>query len=103
MRILITGAGLAGLSAGITLGGSGHDVTIVERADRLRTGGTPIDLRGDALGAAARMGVLDAVRDARVTMTETVHFVGTDGEVLATIPQELVGDSADDVEIGART
>lgn len=99
MRILITGAGLAGLSAGITLGGSGHDVTIVERADRLRTGGTPIDLRGDALGAAARMGVLDAVRDARVTMTETVHFVGTDGEVLATIPQELVGDSADDVEI----
>lgn len=99
MRILITGAGLAGLSAGITLGGSGHDVTIVERADRLRTGGTPIDLRGDALGAADRMGVLDAVRDARVTMTETVRFIGPDGEVLATAPQELVGDSADDVEI----
>ena len=99
MRILITGAGLAGLSAGITLGSSGHDVTIVERAGRLRTGGSPIDLRGDALGAAERMGVLDAVRDARLTMTETVHFVGADGAVLATVSQEMVGDSADDIEI----
>lgn len=99
MRILITGAGLAGLSAGITLGSSGHDVTIVERADLLRTGGSPIDLRGDALGAADRMGVLDAVREARLTMTETVHFVGADGTVLATVSQEMVGDSADDIEI----
>jgi 2-polyprenyl-6-methoxyphenol hydroxylase-like FAD-dependent oxidoreductase len=99
MRILITGAGLAGLSAGITFGGSGHDVTIVERAARLRTGGSPIDLRGDAIGAAGRMGVLDAVRDAGLTMTETVHFVGSDGAVLATVPQAMVGDSADDIEI----
>lgn len=99
MRILITGAGLAGLSAGITLGRSGHEVTIVECADRLRTGGSPIDLRGDALGAAERMGVLDAVRDARLRMTETVHFVGPDGAVLASVPQDLVGDSPDDIEI----
>ena len=38
MRILVSGAGMAGLSAGIALGAVGHDVTLVERADHLRTG-----------------------------------------------------------------
>lgn len=99
MRVLVNGAGPAGLSAGIALGLSGHDVTLVERSDRLRTGGSPIDLRGDSLTEAARLGVLDDIRAARVTMTETVRFVGPDGEVLATAPQELVSDSAEDIEI----
>lgn len=35
MRILISGAGVAGLSTAINLGVDGHDVTIVERADHL--------------------------------------------------------------------
>src|SRR5699024_2459653 len=60
---------------------------------------SPIDLRGKALDAAREMGILEAVRRSRVTMTETVRFVGPDGAVLATAPQELVSDSADDVEI----
>lgn len=98
MRILVTGAGLAGLSAGLTLSAD-HDVTIVERADRLRTGGSPIDLRGDALAVADRLGILGAVRDARVTMTETVTFVDAAGQVRATLSQDAVGDSPDDVEI----
>lgn len=99
MRILIAGAGLAGLSAGIILGTSGHDVTIVERANRLRTGGSPIDIRGDALAVADRMGVLDEVRRRRVTMTETVNFVGPDGAVRAQLAQGQVSDSPDDIEI----
>ena len=48
MRILVSGAGMAGLSTGIALGSTGHDVTIVERANHLRVNGSPIDIRGDA-------------------------------------------------------
>ncbi|RYZ25667.1 MAG: FAD-binding protein, partial [Propionibacteriaceae bacterium] len=52
MRILVSGAGIAGLSAAISLGATGHDVTLVERAHHLRAGGSPIDIRGDALDVA---------------------------------------------------
>ncbi len=55
MRILISGAGIAGLAAGINLGATGHDVTIVERAGHLRVNGSPVDVRGDALGVARSM------------------------------------------------
>jgi 2-polyprenyl-6-methoxyphenol hydroxylase-like FAD-dependent oxidoreductase len=99
MRILVSGAGIAGLSAGINLAGAGHDVTIVERANHLRVNGSPIDIRGDAIGVAAAMGLLDSIRAHRVTMTERAKFVDSDGEVLAEVHTADMDDSADDVEI----
>src|ERR1700761_6151618 len=41
MRILVSGAGIAGLSAAIDLGAGGHDVTIVERTNHPRVNGSP--------------------------------------------------------------
>jgi 2-polyprenyl-6-methoxyphenol hydroxylase-like FAD-dependent oxidoreductase len=99
MRILVSGAGMAGLSAGITLGSTGHDVTIVERANHLRVNGSPIDIRGDAIKIADKMGVLDGIRARRVDMSERVQFVGSSGELLAEMPDSEFNDSADDTEI----
>ncbi|MFG1924655.1 FAD-dependent monooxygenase [Cryptosporangium sp. NPDC048952] len=99
MRILVSGAGMAGLSAGINLGATGHDVTIVERAGHLRVNGSPIDIRGDAIDVAAEMGVLDEIRKRRVTMTARTQFVDADGNVLAELPGGEVSDSDDDIEI----
>ena len=99
MRILISGAGMAGLSAGIALSALGYDVTLVEHADHLRTGGSPIDIRGDALDVAQQMGVLEQIREHRVTMTERSQFVDSQGTVLAELPANEVIDSADDIEI----
>lgn len=99
MRILVSGAGMAGLSAAISLGATGHDVTLVEHAERLRTGGSPIDIRGDALEVAHRMGVLEQIREHRVTMTERSQFVDSQGTVLAELPADEVSDSVDDIEI----
>ena len=45
MRILVSGAGAAGLCAGIDLARAGHEVEIVERANHLRVNGSPIDVR----------------------------------------------------------
>ena len=99
MRILVSGAGMAGLAAGINLGALGHDVTLVERAGHLRVNGSPVDIRGDAIDVARRMGVLDQIQDRRVTMTEMAQFINADGSVLAELPGGEVSDSADDIEI----
>jgi 2-polyprenyl-6-methoxyphenol hydroxylase-like FAD-dependent oxidoreductase len=99
MRILISGAGIAGLSTAITLGADGHDITVVERAEHLRTTGSPIDIRGEAIEVANRMGVLDPIRRARIDMSERVQFIDSTGAVAAEIPPEHVNDSADDIEI----
>ncbi|GHJ25842.1 oxidoreductase [Streptomyces hygroscopicus subsp. sporocinereus] len=99
MRILVSGAGIAGLAAGINLGVTGNDVTIVERANHLRVNGSPIDVRGDALDAARSMNVLDQIHARRVTMTERSQFIDADGAVLAELPVSEIGDSEDDIEI----
>jgi 2-polyprenyl-6-methoxyphenol hydroxylase-like FAD-dependent oxidoreductase len=99
MRILVSGAGVAGLSAGINLAATGHDVTIVERANHLRVNGSPIDVRGEAVGITAQMGILDQIRSRQIDMSERIRFVGRDGEVLAEPPQAEISDSEDDIEI----
>lgn len=58
MRILICGAGVAGLSLAGCLGRQGHDVLVVERSARLREGGYMIDFFGPGLDVAERLGLL---------------------------------------------
>ncbi|OBH46018.1 monooxygenase [Mycobacterium intracellulare] len=99
MRILVSGAGIAGLSAAINLGADGHDVTLVERANHLRVNGSPIDIRGDSIGVADKMGVLEQIRAHRVDMTERVQFVDAHGTVVAEPPLDKLNDSAGDIEI----
>lgn len=99
MHILISGAGIAGLSAAIDLEASGHDVSIVERANHLRVNGSPIDIRGDAIDVAKRMGVLDDIHAHRIDMSERVQFVDRTGAAVAEIPEQEINDSADDIEI----
>jgi 2-polyprenyl-6-methoxyphenol hydroxylase-like FAD-dependent oxidoreductase len=102
MRILVSGAGMAGLSCGITLGATGHDVTVIERAGHLRVNGSPIDIRGDAIQVAEKMGVLDGIRALRVDMSERMQFVDSDGELLAELPDTEFNDCPDDTEIPPR-
>lgn len=98
MRILVSGAGVAGLSAAINLVADGHDVTLVERADHLRVNGSPIDIRGDSISVADKMGLLGQIRERQIDMTERVQFVDRDGAVAAELPEDI-GDSPDDIEI----
>lgn len=99
MRILISGAGMAGLTAALTLGRTGHEVAVVERASHLRSGGSPIDVRGEALDVAADLGVLEHIRANQVTMSAGSQFIDRHGEAIADLPAGEVQDSSDDVEI----
>jgi 2-polyprenyl-6-methoxyphenol hydroxylase-like FAD-dependent oxidoreductase len=99
VKILVSGAGVAGLASALDLGAHGHDVTVVEYARRLRVKGTPIDVRGDAIEIVDRMGLLAKVREQRIRMSEANRFVDADGRPVASIPMAVVSDSDDDIEI----
>ncbi|WP_063733261.1 FAD-dependent monooxygenase [Streptomyces sp. RTd22] len=99
MNILVSGAGIAGLALARELGTRGHDVTVVEYGRHLRLTGTPIDIRGDAIEAVDRMGLLAKVQKQRVRMSELTQFVDSEGEPVARIPMAEVSDSDDDIEL----
>ena len=63
MRVLVSGASVAGPSVALWLGRAGHDVTVVEIAPALRQGGYAVDFRGEVnKEVLRRMGVLDDLR-----------------------------------------
>lgn len=62
MRILISGAGVAGPSLAFWLMRHGFTPTLVESAPRLRTGGYVIDFWGAGFEIANRMGLLPHIR-----------------------------------------
>lgn len=67
MRILISGAGIAGLTLAYSLQRSGvHEVTIVEKSGALRDEGYMIDFFGSGYDAAERLGLLADL--------ERIHF-----------------------------
>jgi 2-polyprenyl-6-methoxyphenol hydroxylase-like FAD-dependent oxidoreductase len=77
MRILICGAGIAGLSLAGCLGRHGHDVLVVDRSPRLRDGGYMIDFFGPGFDGAERLGLLpqlEAIHDPvdRLMFTDAV-------------------------------
>jgi 2-polyprenyl-6-methoxyphenol hydroxylase-like FAD-dependent oxidoreductase len=62
MRILISGAGIAGPTLAYWLAHYGFEPTIVEKAPQLRTGGYIIDFWGIGFDIAERMGLLPEIR-----------------------------------------
>lgn len=69
-KILVVGAGFAGLSAAYWLGRHGHQVVIAERGAALRDSGAQVDLRTPGVEIVERMGLLDAVE------ARQVHEIG---------------------------
>lgn len=58
MKIAINGAGIAGTALACWLSRLGHEVLLVERAPRLRTGGYILNVWGIGYDAVERMGLL---------------------------------------------
>ncbi|WP_051792934.1 FAD-dependent monooxygenase [Amycolatopsis jejuensis] len=99
MHILVSGAGVAGLSAAINLGRRGNQVTLIELAPEIRTSGTPIDIRGEALVIAGEMGLRGRMEEKRAHVTDRIKYVDENGGFLADVPFTDANDSPDDLEI----
>ncbi len=99
MRILISGAGIAGLTAAYWLKRYGFEITIVERAPALLTGGYKIDVRGTALQILHEMGIYDAIVAAGSDM-QGASLVDKEGKVISEMTGNEFGHRVgDDVEI----
>jgi len=101
MRILISGAGIAGPALAYWLRQYGNDVTVVEKAPAPRTGGQAIDIRGTAREVAERMGILPEIR-ANHTGVRGMAYVDSAGRRVVKVPADLLGDSGGiiaDIEI----
>ena len=80
ISVLISGASITGPALAYWLHRYGFDVTVVERAPALRSGGYGVDIRGVAVTVLGQMGILDQVRAADTNMTG-VYFVNSKGDV----------------------
>jgi 2-polyprenyl-6-methoxyphenol hydroxylase-like FAD-dependent oxidoreductase len=93
---LISGASIAGPALAFWLSEAGWDVTVVERAERLRTSGYPVDIRGTAVDVVRRMGLYDQTV-ANHYQHVPVALLSHGGRRLTTLD---IGRLANDPEIG---
>ncbi|TCC47755.1 FAD-dependent oxidoreductase [Kribbella capetownensis] len=91
MKVLVSGASVAGPSVALWLARCGHDVTVVEVAPALRQGGYAVDFRGEVNKVVLdKMGVLPDLR-ALQTGGTAMRFVDEGGRQLMRMPEEFAG------------
>jgi 2-polyprenyl-6-methoxyphenol hydroxylase-like FAD-dependent oxidoreductase len=91
MRVLVSGAGVAGPAVATALGRHGVEVTVVEAADKLRTSGFAVDFRGEThLKVLRTLGVLDELKAVQ-THGGAMEAVDERGRRIFRLPAEFAG------------
>jgi len=96
-QVLISGASFAGLTLAYWLNKFGYQVTVVELGNDLRTGGSPIDVRGEALNIAREMGIYDQIKANEFSHTDEI--VDAEDKTLATFAINTLPEYVGDIEI----
>lgn len=91
MKVLISGAGMAGSTLAFWLSKLGHNVTVIERFPALRASGLQLDLRGHAIEVMKRMELEEAFR-AKKAPEQGVELVGSSGIRWAHFPANKSGE-----------
>lgn len=94
MKVLILGAGIAGPTVAFWLNKAGHEVTLVEHAAELRSGGYLIDFWGAGFDVAEKMGIVPQLRRRGYLMTEA-RAVNRDGRRVASFKPEVIMESVE--------
>lgn len=99
-KVLISGASFAGLASAYWMRQLGYDVTIVEIAPSLRTGGTAVNINGNTIDIVKRMGIFEQIRAHRLSLRRW-DFVNEDGRIARSMLMQAEGEppSSDDYEI----
>ncbi|MEV0064869.1 FAD-dependent monooxygenase [Amycolatopsis sp. NPDC050768] len=99
--VLISGASIAGPALAYWLREYGFDVTVVEKAEALRGGGYPIDIRGTALGVVERMGLMPRLREAHVD-SRRLTFLNEDGSTVASLSPDAIAGGVEGRDLEVR-
>lgn len=93
-NVLISGASIAGLTLAYWLNNYGYKVTVVEITKGLRRGGSPIDVRGEALAVAEKMGILKKIKTKEFLHTDEIVNLNNETIVNFSInaQEEYLGD-----------
>lgn len=95
MRVLIVGAGPAGLTLALCLVRRGMSVRIIERAGTLNTGGYVVSLQANGWDVAERLGLLPELRQQALPTADSVYRDGATGREMfryrAEVIHELTG------------
>jgi 2-polyprenyl-6-methoxyphenol hydroxylase-like FAD-dependent oxidoreductase len=90
MRVLISGAGIAGPALAFWLHRAGADVTVLERTKEPRPGGHAVDVRGVARAVVEKMGLRERIREHQVD-ERGFAIVNSNGRRLAEVPADAFG------------
>ncbi|KAI0912607.1 FAD/NAD(P)-binding domain-containing protein [Ustulina deusta] len=98
LKVLIIGAGVCGPALATLLrradpSASTYDITVVERAAKLRDTGLQIDLRAHGIPIVRKMGLMEAIRR-RAVPEQGVSFVDATGRSFATFGRNDSGRGA---------
>jgi 2-polyprenyl-6-methoxyphenol hydroxylase-like FAD-dependent oxidoreductase len=98
MKVLISGAGIAGPALAYWLQRAGFEPTVVELASAPRPGGQTVDIRGVAQEVVRRMGLMPAIK-ARRLPEKGLAYIRADGKQAAAMPAELLDGGGPVAEI----
>lgn len=90
MKVLIVGAGIAGPALAFWLHKAGHEVTLIEHAPELRSGGYLIDFWGAGFDVAERMGIVPELRKHGYIFTEARAVDGSGRKVASFDPARII-------------
>jgi len=96
-RVVIVGAGIAGLATALRLGRDGWQVIVVERAPARRSSGYLVNLLGPGYAAAEGLGLIPALAACDLGLFTTV-LVRADGRPKITVPSAIA-----EAALGTRT
>jgi 2-polyprenyl-6-methoxyphenol hydroxylase-like FAD-dependent oxidoreductase len=88
-KILISGAGIAGLTLAILLKHQGYDPLVVERDHARRAEGYMMDFFGSGWDVAGRMGLVPALHAIRYPI-DRLQFVNVEGVIWESVPIDRV-------------
>lgn len=93
MRVLISGAGIAGPTLAWFLQKTGARITIVEKAQNILPHGQNVDIQGSAVTVIKKMGLLDQIRKFNTTEAGT-QLIDPKGQPFAPFPVQAGGTSS---------
>lgn len=101
-KVLVSGASIAGLSTAYWLTQLGYHVTVVELAAQPRLGGAAINVQGEALASARRMGIFEQLKAHRLPPLQLEFKTAddvTENPPLPAVAEPLPDEDPEEIEI----